>query len=343
MVPSCCDEPAFPEINWTISRRVFVDPRGDTGHLPLAIRLRDDARRDGHRSNRARTRNSGRRCHRHRAIDTTKHSEMEYSVLIRAKDAASTLPAVLRSVRCQTKPPRRVVVVDNGSTDGTREVLSPEVLLIDYVGEAFNYAAAINQGIAFIESEYVLVLSSHTVIGNPRALEFAVEVLENNADAAAVYFSDEAADQLTVEWITSANFDGFNGLWNTSALVRMRLLRARPFRPEVFSAEDQEWAKVGPRGTGPEDRQNPRRRNAEPQPAQGRSSQAAQRVGSGRDVHKAGPAGVALHLPLTTASLHALGLAAGAPASVQRQVCRDRRGTSEQGPAPRSARTIREG
>ena len=170
-------------------------------------------------------------------------SPMEYTVVIRAKNSAATLPAVLCGILGQTKPTRRVVVIDNGSTDNTRSILPSDVLLVDYRGETFNYARAINQGMDFVDSEFVLILSSHTVLGNPGALAFALELLENNADAAAVYFTDEAAAQLTVEWITSANFDGFNGLWNTAALVRMRLLRARPFRPEVFTAEDQEWAR----------------------------------------------------------------------------------------------------
>lgn len=47
---------------------------------------------------------------------------MEYSVVIPAWNAASTLLQTIASARAQTVPPRRIVVVDDGSTDGTAEV-----------------------------------------------------------------------------------------------------------------------------------------------------------------------------------------------------------------------------
>ncbi|AWB49163.1 glycosyltransferase family 2 protein [Gemmobacter aquarius] len=47
---------------------------------------------------------------------------MEYSVVIPAWNAASTLLQTIASARAQTVPPRRIVVVDDGSTDATAEV-----------------------------------------------------------------------------------------------------------------------------------------------------------------------------------------------------------------------------
>jgi hypothetical protein len=59
---------------------------------------------------------------------------------------------------------------------------------------------------------------------------------------AAAYFIGGPAGDLHHEVIHRENFTGFNGLWNTAALIKMSLLNERTFREDVFSAEDQEWA-----------------------------------------------------------------------------------------------------
>lgn len=165
-----------------------------------------------------------------------------YSALIRTRNSAVTLPQTLESIRTQTIQPAEYVIVDSGSTDKTLAGLSDNSLVHHFVGDSFNYSEALNQGLTHVCSDYVLVISSHTSLVNTHAIAFAMRTLTGNDDIGAAYFSYTSDEPLRFDKIDATSFDGFNGLSNTCALIRMDLLRRRPFRPEVFAAEDQEWA-----------------------------------------------------------------------------------------------------
>ena len=169
-------------------------------------------------------------------------SRIKYSVLIRIFNSEKTLPATLDSLRSQTNPPSEYIFVDSGSTDGTVDVLPDNSVLHHFVGFDFNYSESLNQGIQFVSTEYVLILSSHTSLCNNSAVEFALDLLNSHEKIGAAYFRDENLEVLRYQLIDKHNFNGFNGLWNTSSIIKVPLLRRRGFRPEVFSAEDQEWA-----------------------------------------------------------------------------------------------------
>jgi GT2 family glycosyltransferase len=68
----------------------------------------------------------------------------------------------------QTQPADRIVVVDDGSTDGTKDMLRsefPEVIILDGDGNLF-WTAAINLGIKHalrFDSEYILTMNNDTV------------------------------------------------------------------------------------------------------------------------------------------------------------------------------------
>ena len=94
---------------------------------------------------------------------------------------------------------------------------------------------------ALVRTPFVLVISSHTTLRSPDAMSYGLSALAADPLLGAAYFTEDFGP-LHHLLIGRDNFDGFNGLWNTCALIRTELVRQRPFRAEVFAAEDQEWA-----------------------------------------------------------------------------------------------------
>lgn len=167
---------------------------------------------------------------------------MRYSVLIRTFNSAKTLPATLHSLANQTNPPREFIFVDSGSTDRTLELLPEGSIVHHFIGSEFNYAGAINQGLDYVTTDYVMIVSSHTLLRNAGAADYALTLMSKSHNISAAYYCDGLTGDLEHELIDKTNFDGFNGVWNTCSIIKMSLLRIRRFRPEVFSAEDQEWS-----------------------------------------------------------------------------------------------------
>ena len=93
----------------------------------------------------------------------TDSSATRVCVVIPSRDCGALLPAALASVRAQTLAAARVVVVDDGSTDGTAELLAPavargELTLLRTPGA--GPAAARNAGIRAAGEELVAFLDA---------------------------------------------------------------------------------------------------------------------------------------------------------------------------------------
>ena len=85
-----------------------------------------------------------------------------FSVVIAAYNAARTLPSTVRSVLAQTRPDFEILVVDDGSADGTGEALRgiSDSRIIYLRQENLGPAAARNAGIERAVGEYVCLLDS---------------------------------------------------------------------------------------------------------------------------------------------------------------------------------------
>ncbi len=89
-------------------------------------------------------------------------------VLIAAHNEASVLPSTLRALLAQTDPPSRIVVADDGSDDGTADVLDAEfgdryqslrILRLSHRGKA----AALNRALLAVDTDVVVTMDADTV------------------------------------------------------------------------------------------------------------------------------------------------------------------------------------
>ena len=165
-----------------------------------------------------------------------------YTALIRTFNSANTLPATIASLQAQSRPPSEWVFVDSGSRDATQSLIPLGATWHRYSASEFNFSRSLNEGVALVRTPLLLIISSHTRLANAEAMSYACSLLGRDAQLGGVYFSDDQPGPLQHTLIGRDTFDGFNGLWNTCALVRTQLVCERPFREEVFSAEDQEWS-----------------------------------------------------------------------------------------------------
>jgi GT2 family glycosyltransferase len=107
-------------------------------------------------------------------------------VVVVTWQGAHLLPACLASLRRQTLP-HRVLVVDNGSTDGTEELLAtdfPEVRVLQ-TGANLGFAGGAQSGIEASDTPFVALLNNDAV-ADPGWLAALVAHLEAEPRAAAV-------------------------------------------------------------------------------------------------------------------------------------------------------------
>lgn len=166
-----------------------------------------------------------------------------YGAIIRAYARTELIDNLIAALRGQTVAPKQIIIVDSSlNRSAFNNLVASDIRIVPYPDEPFNYSKAINLGVAANFYAYSLLISSHMLIEDPKLIERGMTVAaENGIDAmtwADAPLGDKSESYTIVDRKT---FRGKNGLSNSMSMVKTDLYIRRPYREEVFSAEDQEW------------------------------------------------------------------------------------------------------
>lgn len=135
----------------------------------------------------------GRDCMREVAVALANWNGMKY------------IGRCLESILAQTWKPTRIVVVDNGSSDGSREWIQehfPQVLLLRNESNR-GFAVGYNQAIHACESSYILILNTDVFLASD-FVENALRGFDQSPDTGAV--TGLIYQESTKEWLNGGFF-----------------------------------------------------------------------------------------------------------------------------------------
>lgn len=107
------------------------------------------------------------------------------SAIIPTWNRADLLRSILSNLESQTRKPDEIIVVDNGSTDGTAVVLREFSVVPIVFRENRGFAVAVNEGILKASGDWVLIVNNDVVL-EPNWLEVLLSSAERENAAFAV-------------------------------------------------------------------------------------------------------------------------------------------------------------
>lgn len=137
-------------------------------------------------------------------------ADLTVSVVVPAYNHAKYLREAIESVLAQDYPRVELIVLDDGSTDDTREVLrsfSPACFYWE-TQQNMGQAGTLNKGWRMAAGDVLAYLSADDVLC-PGAISAAVEILRSNADVACTYcdFHLISTDSKVVRTMQTGEFD----------------------------------------------------------------------------------------------------------------------------------------
>jgi glycosyltransferase involved in cell wall biosynthesis len=174
---------------------------------------------------------------------------VDLTVVIPTYNNAAYLTEAVESVRRQSRPPRRIVIIDDGSTDATPETVATlrnngEGPPIDYLRQDnAGPAAAINRGAALVDSTLIAFQSADD-IWVPEKIAWQLRALEDGADLVFGYMQNFVSPEL--DPATAANLQcppepmiGHNA---GTVLLRLDIFhKIGPFNESFRIGEFMDW------------------------------------------------------------------------------------------------------
>jgi glycosyltransferase involved in cell wall biosynthesis len=178
------------------------------------------------------------------------------SVILTTYERRGLLARALASVLAQTVTDREVIVVDDGSTDGTAEFLGEQTVTSIRIAHSGNPGVVRNAGLAQARGEFITVLDSDDV-WQPTALAELAQALSQHSDAGFAYCDYQPHPPPSPPKSAGAS-DVFDRLLQTDFLVTGGVLIRRSlaeavggFDPRCSPAEDWDfWLRMAARARG---------------------------------------------------------------------------------------------
>ncbi len=170
---------------------------------------------------------------------------MTLGILIRFANSAATLPDVLAALQAQTLQPDVILGVDSGSSDGSDKLIRNAGGQVIQWSHRYEHSKVLNFGVKHLQTDLVLVLSSHTVLEDPETLSRMVEAMRDPHTAcvslkwdADPFYSD------AIDWRElSTKGLKFGSIYsNSMGMFRRSLWVRHPFDESLDTSEDYAWA-----------------------------------------------------------------------------------------------------
>ncbi|MGH2524060.1 MAG: glycosyltransferase family 2 protein, partial [Anaerolineales bacterium] len=155
------------------------------------------------------------------------------SVVITNWNGCHFLEKCLGSLAAQTYPAVEIILVDNGSTDGSAAWVGEHFPAVRLIANARNmgFAAANNQGIRVAQGEYVALLNNDTWV-EPDWLAELVQAIESGPRVGMVASKMVYADQPQVINSTGVCLDRSGVVWDRQTGLPERVSEREPV--EIF-------------------------------------------------------------------------------------------------------------
>ncbi len=182
-----------------------------------------------------------------------------FSIITPTFNRVRFLPEMLASVKAQRFEEFEHIVVDDGSSDGTEELMAPFVAAdprLHYIKqENKGRSAARNVGIAAAKGRYICFLDSDD-LWSPKHLETIYQRLKDETEAkfyhtGLIWFYDDRAPEQLVNYADRKQFASdveyvvANQFAPDCVCIHRSILEEHRFDPQLFINEDIElWARI---------------------------------------------------------------------------------------------------
>ncbi len=169
----------------------------------------------------------------------------DLAVIIRFKNSADTLPAVIAALKAQTVQPHRIVGVDSGSTDGSHAMLRNAGATVLRWTEPYHHARTLNFALATRREKYALILSSHTVLHDPETVAKMLAAIRQPGTACVSGKwtpQDDWSDAITFDELQRTGLRFCSIYSNSFGMIRRDLWEKTKFSEQLITMEDYAWA-----------------------------------------------------------------------------------------------------